>query len=173
MNNNISNFFNTNDYLPILNASIIAELIVLLIVYYTPFFNSKYLMKWYETYRLSAVLADVLILMIGLILARYVFHLFNLSWNFLSFLIVVLTIQIIHDILFYIFFTFLPRGTNKMLDLFKDYAREVGAGAVFGDSFMISITVLLSAYLANATPNTNILILIFSLYLLPYILYTN
>jgi uncharacterized protein YacL len=168
----ISNFNNTGDYLPIVNGAVIAELIVLFIVYYTPYFNSKYLMKWYETYRLSAVIADIFILIIGLVLARYVFNVFNLSWNLWKFLIIVLVIQIIHDVLFYILFTKIPTGTNKMLDLFKGYASEVGVGAILGDSFMIAIAVLLSSYFGHLTVNTNIIILIFSVYLLPYILYT-
>lgn len=169
----ISNFNKMNDYLPILNGSLIADLIVLFIVYYTPFFNSTFLMKWYETYRLSAVIADVVILMIGLIIARYVFKIFNVSWNLWKFLVVVLAIQIVHDVLFYGFFTLLPKGTNKMLDLFKDYATEVGVGAILGDSFMIAITVLIASLLATYSLNTNILILIVSVYLVPYILYTN
>jgi len=168
----ISQFHNVNDYLPILNGSLIAELIVLFIVYYTPYFNSKYLMKWYETYRLSAVIADVFILVIGLILARGVFHFFSLSWNFWTFLATVLIIQILHDFLFYVFFTTLPLGTNRMLDLFKDYAQEVSAGAIFGDSFMIAITVFLSSLFAHNTLNTNLIIFIFSFYLLPYFLFT-
>ena len=58
----IHKFDNLNDYLPILNGSIAADLIVIFILYYTPYFNSKFLKQWYEKYRLSAVLADVLIL---------------------------------------------------------------------------------------------------------------
>ena len=77
----IDKFSNTSDYLPILNGAIIADLIVLFIVYYTPYFNSFFLKKWYESYRLSAVIADVLILVIGIILARFIFSRFNISWN--------------------------------------------------------------------------------------------
>ena len=58
----LHNFYNTNSYLPILNGSILADLVILFIVYYTPYFDSFFLKKWYETYRLSAVIADVLIL---------------------------------------------------------------------------------------------------------------
>lgn len=168
----ISNFKNTGDYLPILNGSLVADLVVLFIVYYTPYFNSKYLMKWYETYRLSAVIADVFILVIGMVLARYVFYVFNLSWNIWKFLVIVLTIQIIHDVLFYFFFTSIPRKKNKMLDLFKDYAREVHVGAILGDSFMMAVATLLSSYYASLSFNSNILIFIVSLYLVPYVLYT-
>ena len=60
-----------------------------------------------------------------------------------------------------------------MLDLFKSYADEVGINAILGDSFMISITVFLSAYLATESLHSNILILIFSSYLIPYFIYSN
>ena len=39
---NISNFNNISDYLPILNGALFADIIVLLIVYYTPFFNNSF-----------------------------------------------------------------------------------------------------------------------------------
>lgn len=168
----ISDFSNTNDYIPILNGSLVADLVVLIIVYYTPYFNSRYLMKWYETYRLSAVIADVFILMIGIIITRYIFQYFNISWNLWKFISITLIVQIIHDILFYVFFISLPKGTNNMLDLFKDYAKEVSVGAILGDSFMMVIATLLSSYYASLTYNSNIIIFIFSLYLVPYILYT-
>ena len=168
----IHKFDKISDYLPILNGSIAADLIVLFIVYYTRFFNSTQLMKWYETYRLSAVIADVLILVIGLVLARAVFSYFNLSWNLFTFIGIVLAIQITHDYLFYLFFKSVPRGSNKMLDLFKDYAKEVNVGAILGDSFMIGITVLLSSYFAGLSFHKNLLLLISLVYLIPYILYT-
>ena len=170
---NISNFNDMSDYLPILNASIISDIIIIGMIYYGGFFRSKFLMEWYEKYRLSAVIADVLILVIGLVLARGVYYKFFKEYSLLDFYFTVLVIQIIHDYLFYKFFTALPLGTNKMLDLFKSYSKEVGIGAILGDSFMISITVFLSAFLANKSVNTNILVLIFSCYLFPYIIYTN
>ena len=168
----ISNFNKLGDYLPILNGAIFAELIVLFIVYYTPYFNSRKLMDWYETYRLSAVLADVLILVVGLILTRLVFKLFKTKWNIWKFLLILLAIQIAHDVLFYGIFTMIPRGTSKMLDLFKDYAKEVGAGAILGDSFMILIAALTAMLFAKLDTNNNIIALVFLVYMVPYILYT-
>lgn len=168
----IDKFSNTSDYLPILNGAIIADLIVLFIVYYTPYFNSFFLKKWYESYRLSAVIADVLILVIGIIVARFIFSRFNISWNIYKFTGLVVLIQIIHDVLFYIFFMSVPKGVNKMLDLFKNYGKEVGIKAILGDSFMIIIAVLFSWYFANLSLNNNIIILIFLVYLIPYIIYT-
>ena len=168
----MKNFNNIDDYLPIFNGSLISELIILSILYYTPYFNSKYLKKWYETYRLSAVIADVFILVIGIVITRYVFTRFNIKWNIFKFLIILLIIQIFHDYLFYIFFSSIPRNKNKMLDLFKDYAKEVSFKAILGDSFMIFIAGFLSTFLTYYSKNTNIIVFVISMYLLPYILYT-
>ena len=165
-------FSNTKDYLPILNGAIAAELVILSILYYTPYFESKYLKEWYETYQLSAVIADVLILIIGLIIARFIFSYFKLSWNIYKFIGVVLGVQIIHDFLFYLFFTNIPRGKNKMLDLFKNYAEETDYRAILGDSFMILLTVLFSLYFANISLNENIIYLIVNIYFIPYLIHT-
>ena len=168
----ISQFNKLSDYLPILNGSIAADLIVLGIVYYTRFFNSTQLMKYYETYRLGAVIADVLILVIGLIIGRFLYPYIFSSWNLFYFTALVVVIQVIHDVIFYKLFTSVPRGVNKFLDLFKDYAKEVSAGAILGDSFMIIVATLLSSYFAGFELNGNIILLIVLTYLIPYVLYT-
>jgi hypothetical protein len=168
----LHNFYNTNSYLPILNGSILADLVILFIVYYTPYFDSFFLKKWYETYRLSAVIADVLILVIGFILTRAVFTYFNWTWNIYLFLGIILLIQIIHDILFALFFLTVPKGVNKMLDLFKSYSKEAGINAILGDSFMIVITVIFAYLFSMFSFNSNIISLIVLCYLIPYIIYT-
>lgn len=168
----IDDFNNTSHYLPILNASILADIIVLLIVYYTPFFNSKFLMKYYEEYRLGAIIADVLILVIGMIIARYHYKTFFNEFSILNFLVLALVIQIIHDILFFLFFSSVPVGKNKFLDIFKKYAKEVSWGAILGDSFMIILTVLFSVYFSKQSYNYNIILLTVLVYLIPYVLYT-
>lgn len=169
----ISNFNNLFDYLPILNGSILADIIIILGLYYTNLYNSKYLKKWYESYRLSAVIADVLILVIGMIITRYVYYKFFSQFNIVYFIILILIIQITHDILFYLLFTNVPVGVNKMLDLFKDYAKEVNTGAILGDSIMIVIATLFSSLFKNLNLNQNIILLITQVYLIPYIIYIN
>ena len=71
----ISNFNNINDYLPILNGCVNADLVILFLVF-NGVFKSFYLKKWYKKYQLNAVLADVLILVIGIILARFFYKYF-------------------------------------------------------------------------------------------------
>lgn len=168
----ISNFNKITDYLPLLNGAVSSELIILFILYYTPYFNSDYLKKWYETYRLSAVIADVFILMIGFIITRYIYTKLNIKWNIFKFLGILLVVQIIHDFIFYLFFKSLPLNKNKMLDLFKYYANEVSYKAILGDSFMILMAALIAYYLSTFNLNINIIIFIFLLYLLPYFLHS-
>ena len=165
----ISNFNNVNDYLPILNGCINADLLIIFLVYHGVF-NSFYLKKWYKKYQLSAVLADVLILFIGIILARFLYKYIFSTFSIWKFTFLAVCIQILHDILFYIFFTSLPKGNNFMIDFFKEYAKEVGIGAIMGDSFMMIISCLLSSNFATLNLNTNIISLIVSLYFFPYVI---
>lgn len=165
----ISSFTNVNDYLPILNGCICADLIIIFLLFHGVF-KSRWLKQWYTKYQLSAVIADVLILVIGIILARYFYGYFFTSFNIWKFTGLAVTIQIIHDLLFYWFFKSVPTGYNAMFDFFKEYASEVGAGAILGDSFMMVISCLLSSHFATYSVNSNLIILVVSTYLFPYMI---
>lgn len=165
----ISNFNKVSDYLPILNGCINADLVIIFLLYHG-IFNSFYLKKWYKKYQLSAVIADVLILVIGIIIARFLYKYFFDAFNIWKFTGLAVSIQIIHDILFYLFFKSVPTGYNAMLDFFKDYAKEVGGGAILGDSFMMIIACLLSSHFATYSLNTNIILLVISCYFIPYMI---
>jgi hypothetical protein len=116
--------------------------------------------------------SDTLILVIGIIIARFFYSKIFDKFNIIYFLLLVLFIQIIHDFLFFkLIINPLPRGINYMIDFFKDYASEVGAGAILGDSIMITIAVLLSSIFANYNININILLIVLFVYLVPYILH--
>ena len=167
---NIADFNNINDYLPLFNAVLITDLFVILLLN-TSVFKSRVLVEWYSQYNLSAVIADVLIILIGLIITRALYYYVFDSFSIVKFIILAVIVQITHDILFYVFFTNIPRGINKMLDLFKDYANEVSYKAILADSGMMIMSCLIASYLVNKNINTNIIVLISFLYLLPYLLY--
>jgi len=168
--NNISNFTNVNDYLPILNGALNADLIILFLLYHG-LIKSIYLKKWYKSFNLSATIADILILMIGIIIARFVYSYIFSDFNIWLFTGLAVVIQITHDILFYLLFNNIPKGYNYMLDFFKLYAKEVGVGAILGDSFMMILACLLSSYFATFSLNVNIITLVISFYFLPYMIY--
>jgi len=167
----ISNFNKTSDYLPILNGCIASDLLILFFLFNNIAFHSKYLKLWYKTFALSAVLADVLILMIGIIIARYLYKFIFAEFNIWKFTGLAVAIQVIHDFLFYLMFKNTPIGYSYFLDFFKKYANEVSGSAIFGDSIMMIIACLTSSYMADASVNTNIIRLIVSLYWYPFALY--
>jgi hypothetical protein len=167
---NIANFNNTSDYLPILNAVLITDLFVILLLN-THIIKSRVLKEWYKNYNVSAVIADVLIICIGLIITRYIYYSVFSSFSIFKFIGLAVIIQIIHDVLFYIFFNNVPRGLNRMLDTFKDYANEVSYKAVLSDSGMMIMAAFIASYLAGCNLNTNVIVLILSVYVMPYLLY--
>jgi hypothetical protein len=63
-----------------------------------------------------------------------------------------------------------PRGFNKMLDVFKDYAKELSTNALIGDSILMAFSALLASLTAGSSLNMNIIYLILTLYFVPYTL---
>lgn len=170
MFSNIAKFENTQDYLPLLNGVLFTDLFIILLSN-TRVIDSRVLRKWYESYNLSAVLADVLIIFIGLIIVRALYYYIFTEFTIFKFIVLALVVQFVHDILFYAFFKSVPRGANRMLDTFKDYANEVSYKAILADGGMMVMAVIVGSYLATKNVNTNIIVLILLLYLLPYLLY--
>jgi len=168
----ISIFNNVNTYLPLLNSVLITDVLYMFLLYYTNLINSKILERWYETYRLSGVLADVTIIMLGFIITRYLYYKIFNKFSLLKFVLLLLLVQITHDILFALLFYSIPKGVNKMIDLFKDYGNELGFKAILGDSSMMIVSLIILLLIKDFTLNSNIIILIITLYFLPYILYT-
>lgn len=171
----ISKFDKISDYLPILTAIIIVDIVFQLALYYGVF-KSTTLNFWYKEFKLSAFLADVLIILLVFIIARWLYTKYysNEPFSLIKFIIILLIIQIIHDILFYVLIVKpLPNNYNSMFDAFKKYADEHSYKTIIGDSLMMILSALLASLLANYSLNTNIIALIFSLYAVPYTLYTN
>jgi hypothetical protein len=165
----ISNFNNTWDYLPILAGVLTVETFVIYFAFLSN--SSKVLQDWYRNYTLAAVMADVLVVVIVMIVARFLYPLLFSGFSILSFVGLVLGLQIIHDLLFYKGFSLVPKGYNRMLDTFKKYAKEVGGYAILGDSVIVILSSLFASHLATHGTNWNIIGIITSLYFIPYLLY--
>jgi len=167
MTTNIVDFMG---FLPLLNAVLITDLFGILLSN-MGVLQSKVLKNWYSQYNLSAVIADVLIILLVLILARAIYYSVFDKFSLLNFIVLAVILQIAHDLLFAVFFNSIPRGLNKMIDTFKDYAKELSYKAVIADSAMMIMSSLIASYLVNKNDNTNTIVLISSMYLLPYLLY--
>ena len=162
---------NKFEYIPILTANIYADLFIIFVAFSKIYFNIKSLEGWYKKYRLSAMIADILIGVLYMLLGRYVVYKSGVEIGLTSFAAICVFIQIVFDFLFYMFFSIIPKGSNNMLDFFKVYSKEAGTGALLGDSFLVLMAVILSAFLNQASYDTNIVLLITSIYLTPYFIY--
>ena len=165
------NYNNKFEYIPIITANIYADLFIIFVTFSKIYINIKSLEDWYKKYRLSAMIADILIGVLYILLGRYLVYNSGLQVGLTAFAAICVLIQIIFDFLFYIFFTIVPKGSNDMLDFFKGYSKEVGAGALLGDSFLVIMAVIISALLNQSSYDTNIVFLIISIYLTPYFIY--
>jgi hypothetical protein len=166
----ISKSANLADYVPILAAAILVDMLVSTIS--CVFLNTIVLRKWYKTYTLGAILSDVLIILIAILITRYIYPLVFKEWSIWKFLLLALAVQITHDFLFYGLFSAIPRGASGIIDVFKDYAAELGGMAIVGDSVLIIGTVLLASYLAGLEMEWNLFILVVAVYLVPYFVYS-
>jgi hypothetical protein len=165
------NYADKFEYVPILTANIYADLFIIFVAFSKIYFNIKSLEGWYKKYRLSAMIADILIGVLYMLLGRYLVYTSGVEVGLTAFAAICVSIQVVFDFVFYMFFSIIPRGSNNMLDFFKVYANEAGTGALLGDSFLVIMAVVLSAFLNQSSYDTNIVLLIMGVYLAPYFAY--
>lgn len=172
----ISEYEEINDWVYILVGILVTELIVLFLVRLFPELFGKYLNIWYNRFKLSAVLADVLILALGIGITRYLYTEFiypKHDWNPLYFTGSAVFVQVLHDILFYLgIIQQVPKGHNAMIDVMKEYASSAGVRSILSDSAMMISSVGLAMMFKGMEAHMTAFIGILSLYAVPYILET-
>jgi uncharacterized protein YacL len=171
----VSDFRDESDLLYIFGGILVFELFTLI---YARFggLNSKSLSKWYQKFHLNAVLSDVLSIFIGFLVARWLvtYQLPNkYKNNILVFVIVLLLVQILHDIFFYYCCILpIPSGHNEMIDVFKEYAKEHSAKIIGADSILMLGSLMFALILKNYSGLHTIEIMAFCLYSIIYLIYT-
>ena len=171
MKYNISNVNNINDYLYILNAVIITDLIVISRLLLGQI-KSTVLKQWYRKFTLGAFISDVLVIVIGIMIGRVLYPYIFKTYSLWKFILLVVFIQVIHDFLFYGLSEMIPRGNSAIMDVFKDYGRQLGPTAVLADSAMMISSILLATWFSSFSMNVNIGILIVSIYIAQYLIYS-
>ena len=90
------------------------------------------------------------------------------------FLLLLLGVQIVHDLLYYLLVIIpYPTGSNKIMDFMKLYANEVSWGAIMGDSLMMIMSAVIAMLLKNTNNYNQLFIMTTAIYLLPYALKQN
>lgn len=170
----LSNFETVSD-IPLLLAGILTvDTIVLFLTRFYPSLLGKPLNVWYDRFGLAAVLSDVFIILIGFLIARYIYTIWlkpRFGTNPFVFLGTVVGVQAIHDILFYLGAILpIPRGANAMMDVFKDYS-HAGAKIIAGDAALMIGSFLFATLYKGLSPHITISAMAFVIYMLPYALY--
>jgi len=96
---------------------------------------------------------------------------YNLKLDLFNFGVLAVAIQLIFDFLFYLMFSAIPLGKNDMLDMFKSWAKYAKLDALWGDSILVLVGVVVSAYLNQRSFNENMFWLILGAYITPYIIH--
>lgn len=131
---------------------------------------TKALSTWYADFGLVAIGSDVLIIVLGIALAKLLVP----AATGLALVGVAVAIQLIHDILFYIgVIQLAPAGHNRILDLFKRYAGEGSWKILLADAAMVAAAVYGMETLDSWLTDDQVTwVGLLGLYALLYILYT-
>jgi hypothetical protein len=175
MISNITNYKNTGDWLYLVAAVTLVDFIVIVLAKYpgdNPLIRVKSLNEWYERFGVFAVGSDILSILIGILVTRYIFTVGGFK-NPLLFLVILVLFQLAHDLFFYfLIINGMPEGHNQMIDVFKAYGQENGGRILVADSLMMLSSVVIASYLKSVSPDITISTFIVTLYALCYIVYT-
>jgi hypothetical protein len=176
MISDLSDYKNISDIYLLFFAILTVDVFVMFLARYFPEFFGSALNRWYDDFQLSAVLSDVLIILIGFIIARYIYTIWikpEFGWNPFLFVGLVVLIQAIHDALFYLFVIKpLPKGHNLMIDLFKTYSKG-GLRIIGGDAMLMIMSALVGFLYKSLDQHVVVGVNVLVLYALPYILNTS
>lgn len=172
----ISDFYQVTDWYYLFTAAILVEVFVVAITRFFPSFSKKFLNLWYSRFKWSAVIADVLSVMIGFGIARYIYTELiypNNDWSPGYFTGTAVAVQVIHDILFYFgVIKPLPEGNNGMIDVMKSYSGNASPLVIAGDSVIMMATSAGAMLLKASSPHIVVAVALVSAYALPYFLET-
>lgn len=177
----LSTIGSTNTQLSFIAGALVVEMIMLVLIRLTDSpLTGKDINGWYDVYKFNAIILDTLSVVIGFVLAAFLYPFIFGEFNLGYFLLVVLIVQIAHDYLFWRHVIVpLPEGQNQIIDTMKVYAKNAKGGAIIGDSIMYVLAVPIASMLlclANSYGKGGVSLLIgisvFALYPIMYLLYT-
>ena len=175
----ITNYNKSSDYLSILNGIFFVNIIVMLLVF-SRIISSNIIYKWYSNYKLYAAMVDITSIFLVIILTRYIYSLwkqtnnsygFTYSWS--AFIVIAIFSQICFDLFMYLIIQNIPIGSNQMVDIFRRYTKESSVFIFTLDCLFILFSILFASIFNTYGINTNIILLISFLNILPFMLFTN
>jgi hypothetical protein len=171
----ISDYSNNSDWLPILASVIIVDVIGIFIFSLIKNTGTQ-IYKWYVDFGLIAFFSDVLVIVLDFVIVRYIYKIYvypKYGFNPALFISLLLCVQIIHDILYYYLIVIQSTpGRNTILDFMKKYGKEFGSHAIISDSLMVFASALIAMILKGYPAHISVTVLISILYIAQYALTT-
>jgi uncharacterized protein YacL len=165
----LSNYKDLNNVPYILFGALVIDLVVIALTKSNLLGTN--LKIWYDNFGLSAVIADTLILVLGIMIAQYLYTEFFSKSTPIVFLVLIGIVQLIHDVLFYIFaIEGTPKGQNKVMDLFKTYAKELSGKILGGDLVMILGSAGVAVAATTLSKPLFVFLSVLAVYTVPYII---
>lgn len=172
----VSEYENIYDWILIIIAAIVVEVIVLCLVRFCPDIFGKAINIWFNRFKFGAVLADVLTIMIGFGITRYVYSEWlypTYDWNPLYFTGLSAVIQTLYVSFFYfVVVRPTPQGQNTMIDVLRDIVSSSGAKILGSDALKIMGASVITMLLKSAPLHVSASVAILSTYVIPFVLET-
>jgi hypothetical protein len=159
--------------LPLFNAALLTDLIVISL-FLLGVLPSVSLGQWYKSFHLGAVIADVLILVLVVLLAYYLYpFVFGSVYSVWKFAFLAVIIQQVHDLLFAGFFYQFRKGSSRLVDVLQSYMSEQKKKILFADAGMILSTVAFERLFSGAlTGMQESILAIVLVYVTPYLVFS-
>lgn len=148
--------------LALLNAALLTELVVIVLTIYV--FKSKMLTQWYRQFGIGAVIADVLVLVLVVWLAYFLYQ-----GNLFVTACIAVGIQLTHDMLFGAFIQ-QYHGTSPIFNVFKGYMKEHGAYILVADAILVLSTFIVERIFSMSQYNE--IFTVGLVYLVPYFVFS-
>jgi hypothetical protein len=158
------------NYLDITIGSLVTDIIIMTL-FLLGILESKVVRIWYKKFGFGAVLADVTIIMLGITTTYFLYPYIFSEFSLIKFIGLALLIQIIHDFTFGNIVSRIETD-SPILNVFKIYAKNVGVTAIATDSIMIISSILIMTFIKDFSMDFKLNILVLSLYVLTFILYS-
>lgn len=151
-----------NDYVSIALGAVVADVVIILLNY-SQVLKSRELTKWYTTLGESSLAMDVLIIVLVTVLGVAASRALFKRPRLVVTAAIVVALQLLHDLSFAAAVARAPRGVF-VTDVFKEYIKEVGGHALWGDSLMMVITVGVAEAASRLSTEKQVFALLSSIY---------
>jgi hypothetical protein len=165
-------------FLHFLTATALIEVFMMYLFKFTKQ-SSTTINNWYDHLGWSAIILDVLSILIGFYIAKFMYYYLvennyiSKKNEFINFMIILISVQVLHDFLFYfLVIKPYPSKVNLVIDEFKEYAKFYQTKAVVADSLIyLSITPILYYYIQYQSNSVNTFTTLVCFYLTSYLLH--